>query len=259
MKWVNKEGLRTAGQKVLRFLDKQGFYIVLVVCLLAIGGVAIWASSSKNQQVVAKPDDVTNVIMQPEDDPWPDMAITDPESVDVTVDLASRTFEAATSSRPPAKTGSNKDDNVPASSQTVMAMLAPTSGEMGMTFAHDQLVYSKTLKQFTTHVGVDIACNEGDPVRASLAGTVEMVQEDPLLGYMVTLAHDNDTRTVYGSLQDIGLPAIGDKVERGDTIGLVGNTAKGEIEEGTHLHFEVYQGGVPIDPSVFFGSANEQE
>lgn len=259
MKWVKKQELRTAGEKVLRFLDKQGFYIVLVVCLLAIGGVAIWASSGKNEQIAGKPEDVTDVIMQTEDDPWPDMAIADPEAADVVIDLASRTFEAATSSRPPAKTSSGKDDSTPASSQTVMAMLAPTSGEMGMSFAHDHLVYSKTLKQFTTHVGVDIACNEGDPVRASLSGTVEQVVQDPLLGYMVTLAHDNDTKTVYASLQDTGLPAIGDKVERGDTIGLVGNTAVGEIEEGTHLHFEVHQGGVPIDPSVFFSTSSEQE
>lgn len=257
MKWDKKQQLRTVGEKVLRFLDKQGFYIVLVVCLLAIGGVAIWASSARNAQVASKsPDDVTDVIMQPEDDPWPAEANADPEAADVVIDLASRTFEAATSSRTPAKTSSN-DDGSTATSQTVVAMLAPTTGEMGMTFAHDQLVYSKTLKQFTTHVGVDIAATEGDPVRASLSGTVELVQQDPLLGYMVVLAHANDTKTVYGSLQEVGLPAVGDKVERGDTIGLVGNTAVAEIEEGTHLHFEVHQGGAPIDPSVFFASGDQ--
>lgn len=252
MKWVQKQGARAVRDKIMRFLDKQGFYIILVVCLLAIGGVAIWAGSNRQQMAKNPEEDVTDVVMQQGDDPWPDV------TMDVVTEVGPRTFDAAQATRTSTKSAT-KDQTTGQNAQAVMAMLAPTSGELGLPFASNQLVYSKTLKQWTTHVGVDIACNEGDLVRASLAGTVDKVEKNALLGYTVTLSHANDTKTVYANLQDIGLPTQGSKVERGDTIGYAGNTAVGEIEEGTHLHFEVYQGGVAIDPSVFFAPKSDQE
>ncbi|HUR95962.1 MAG TPA: M23 family metallopeptidase [Gemmatimonadales bacterium] len=94
------------------------------------------------------------------------------------------------------------------------------------------------------HPGVDIAVASGSIVRASGGGTVHQLGEDPEYGLFVLLDHPQDYQTMYGHLSRI-LVEPGASVAPGQVIGLTGNTGR---STAPHLHFEIRQKGVSLDP-----------
>jgi stage II sporulation protein Q len=100
--------------------------------------------------------------------------------------------------------------------------------------------------------GVDIATADDDAfeVTAALSGTVEEVKEDPLLGNVVSLTHENDVKTYYASLGDIAVKA-GDEVKQGDKLGVAGKNLFGK-DVGTHVHFQLRKDDKVVNPESFF-------
>lgn len=100
--------------------------------------------------------------------------------------------------------------------------------------------------------GVDIVAEDDEPfdVVASLSGTVSEVKEDPLLGNVVVVSHEDDVATYYASLEDIDVKAD-TTVKQGDTIGTAGKNLFGK-DSGTHLHFELRKDGQEVNPETFF-------
>jgi murein DD-endopeptidase MepM/ murein hydrolase activator NlpD len=94
------------------------------------------------------------------------------------------------------------------------------------------------------HPGLDIAVSVGSIVRASGGGTVHQMGEDPEYGFFVLLDHPDDYQTMYGHLSRI-LVEPGASVAPGQVIGLSGNSGR---STAPHLHFEIRQKGVSIDP-----------
>ncbi|HEX6061322.1 MAG TPA: M23 family metallopeptidase [Candidatus Limnocylindria bacterium] len=98
------------------------------------------------------------------------------------------------------------------------------------------------------HDGVDILAAAGTPIVAPARGRVVFVGQMMDGAEVVVLAHDNGLVSLYAHLQMGPLaPTIkaGDIVQAGDRIGAVGLTG---MTTGYHLHWAVYQGGLPIDP-----------
>ncbi len=88
------------------------------------------------------------------------------------------------------------------------------------------------------HNGVDIAAPVGTQLVAAAGGTVQVARSSGYnggYGRMIIIAHPNGTQTVYGHLSTVSVVA-GQKVVKGEAIGLSGNTGK---STGPHLHFEV--------------------
>jgi murein DD-endopeptidase MepM/ murein hydrolase activator NlpD len=94
------------------------------------------------------------------------------------------------------------------------------------------------------HPGLDIAVANGSVVRASGGGSVHQLGEDPEYGLFVLLDHPDDYQTMYGHLSRIVVQP-GASIAPGQVIGLSGNTGR---STAPHLHFEVRQKGVSIDP-----------
>ncbi len=94
------------------------------------------------------------------------------------------------------------------------------------------------------HLGLDIATNRGEPVSASAAGVVEKAEWSGDLGNMVEISHPSGYRTLYGHLEKV-LVKPGQKVSRGEHVGLVGSTGRAT---GPHLHYEVRLGDRPVNP-----------
>lgn len=141
------------------------------------------------------------------------------------------------------------------SAMATMAM--PTLGKIITPFAMDTLVYSKTLEQWNSHSGIDIAAELGTPVRAAMAGTVaEVRSNDPRLGIVVILDHGDGIQTIYGNLQSDKTVKKGDTIQKGQVIGAVGQTAPFEIEDPPHLHFEVVKDGKNINPEEYLPKLN---
>ena len=99
------------------------------------------------------------------------------------------------------------------------------------------------------HSGLDIGAQSGATIVASDGGTVSLAGVNGGYGNCVMIDHGNGYYTLYGHMSSIAV-SYGQVVSKGDTIGYVGSTG---ISTGPHLHFEIREGGVCIDPEQFFG------
>ena len=85
------------------------------------------------------------------------------------------------------------------------------------------------------HRGIDISVPENTPIVAPANGMVTLARWDGGLGNAVKINHGYGYETVYGHLNKI-LVHKGQRVKRGQTIALVGNTG---FSTGPHLHYQV--------------------
>lgn len=99
------------------------------------------------------------------------------------------------------------------------------------------------------HKGIDIAAPKGTSIFAADSGTVIMSQRYYDYGYCIMIQHSDGYITVYGHQSQL-LVSVGQKVEKGQLIGLVGRTGEAT---GNHLHFEVRVNGKVANPMNFFG------
>ena len=98
------------------------------------------------------------------------------------------------------------------------------------------------------HYGTDIAANPNESVLATLDGTVILSTYTAETGYLIEVQHNQDFVSVYkhcGSL----LKRVGDKVQAGEAIALVGNS--GTLTTGPHLHFELWHKGSAVNPEKY--------
>ncbi len=107
------------------------------------------------------------------------------------------------------------------------------------------------------HAGMDFVADIGKPVYATGNGTVEFAETDGSgYGIHVKINHGFGYLTLYGHLSELKCVA-GQKVKRGDLIGLVGSTGK---SVGPHLHYEVHKNGVPVNPvNYYFSDLSSEE
>lgn len=98
------------------------------------------------------------------------------------------------------------------------------------------------------HPYIDIAAPENTVVSAILNGTVIAAGWSDENGYTIQIQHDNNLISIYKHNSKL-LKKAGDKVSAGTPISLVGNT--GTLSSGTHLHFELWHKGEPINPAEY--------
>ncbi len=101
--------------------------------------------------------------------------------------------------------------------------------------------------RMTFHTGVDIIASAGTIVNAAAGGVVSQVAYVPEYGNIVDVDHDNGLTTRYAHLTR-GLVKVGDVVMKGQKIAIVGATGR---VTGPHLHFEVRENGIPLNPNKF--------
>lgn len=127
----------------------------------------------------------------------------------------------------------------------------PVEGEKIRSFAKDSLIYSETLEEWVTHLGIDIKADRTTVVNAAEAGTVSSIKNDPRYGLTVVIEHTNGFKTVYSNLLTTEFVLEGQVVEKGQAIGTVGNSASFEIVDEPHLHFEIIKDGENLDPNIY--------
>jgi murein DD-endopeptidase MepM/ murein hydrolase activator NlpD len=103
----------------------------------------------------------------------------------------------------------------------------------------ETLVYDRTMMDWRTHKGIDIASEMGAKVFAAATGTVEKIYDDQMMGTTVILYHGGGLRSIYRNLASTPAVSAGALVDMGDVVGAVGDTAIAEAGEVTHLHFEM--------------------
>lgn len=117
-------------------------------------------------------------------------------------------------------------------------------------FSDTELQENETLNQWEAHLAVDLT-SENSEVYSVLAGTVASVEYDYLNGYTVTIDHADGFQSIYSSLQEDVLVKEGDKVSAGQQIGSASDSAQGELDLGSHLHFTLMLNDDHVDPNDY--------
>lgn len=129
--------------------------------------------------------------------------------------------------------------------------IMPVDGEITKGFAKDNLIYSETLEEWIVHLGIDIKAERTSVVKAAEEGTISSIKNDPRYGLTVVIEHTNGYKSVYSNLLTTEFVTEGEKVEKGQSIGTVGNSAAFEIVDEPHLHFEITKDNVNVDPNIY--------
>jgi murein DD-endopeptidase MepM/ murein hydrolase activator NlpD len=108
------------------------------------------------------------------------------------------------------------------------------------------------LKEF--HNGLDICGRQGTPIIAPANGRVAKVGRNVYLGKYIRIDHGNGITTTYAHLHNYGV-SQGQDVQRGEVIGLMGNTGR---STGTHVHYLVEVDKSVVDPVRYILNAKEK-
>lgn len=223
--------LKTAYVRYDRFMEKQGFGIVLAVCVLVIVSSAIYTFHFREK--------------------WAQDTIV--------IENTSKAVDAQ-------EAQTLKEAQQLIASRNALATLAPTQAP----FVFDQPVegflerdysmlepqYFAAANYYRLHPGIDLQAEYGAIVHACADGRVVEVGQHPELGLCVRIQHDRGYEAVYAGLSDAGYVRKGDPVTRGQTIGHVGNGVLAEQDAQPHLHLEVWLNQTPVDPvELFLGIA----
>lgn len=277
---------RSIWSRIGDFLLGKGFYMVLLLCVMAIGGSGYYlyhlaSTGLEEEQAVSAPAEVeVETASQPVSDAEVNQELADAlaeaeaaadaaqaasevtQQAEAESDAAAETeqapaaetvqseaeSEAAAVEQPDAAQETVQPEALPEAEEAQTTFAPPVSGEAVAAFSDSELTYNAALEDWRTHNGVDLAAELGDPVSAVLDGEVLSVTEDALLGTTITLNHGDGLMTIYGNLAADVTVEQGDTVTAGETLGSVGDTAAGETNEGAWIHFAVEQDGVAVDP-----------
>ena len=224
--------------KFWAFMKKNAYIFILLLCVAAIVTTVIISVNNNNQTPVNGALDNQPDTENPGED-------TENPGEDT--------------ENPGEDTENPGEDTENPTPDTPIVFLMPTpSTSTGMEFSLTAGVYNETLKQWQTHMGIDFLVEEGASVAAVYDGTVESVTTTLMEGTKIVIAHDNGLKTVYGSLNsDVNVEA-GDEVKAGKIIGTAGSTALNESSMGAHLHFEVIDNGVYVNPVDYFEAESDK-
>lgn len=108
-------------------------------------------------------------------------------------------------------------------------------------------------KKWATHNGLDMAGWRNTPINSGGAGIVTRAGRNGAFGLFVEINHGNGFKTKYGHLSKVKVER-GEKVEANQLIGLMGSTGR---STSTHLHYEIWFNGKPIDPLKVLKAAKD--
>ena len=95
------------------------------------------------------------------------------------------------------------------------------------------------------HFGIDLVAKENARVSSVLNGTVVLSSWTYETGHVIGVQHDNGYFSLYKH-NSVILRSVGDFVSAGEHIAIVGDS--GNLSSGPHLHFELWQHGMPVNP-----------
>ena len=219
--------------RAINFIRKNIYYFIFLICLSVVTfiTVAIVVASRNNSPIVDGGGG--NVIENPSDTP-----------TDTPTDTPSDTPTDTPSDTPT----DNPSDKPTA---TVIVFDMPVNGTIIKDYVEAGVVYNQTLGVYTGHKAIDFSAQEGSSVVACYDGTIESIVSGKLEGTTVTIDHGNGLKSVYNSIEVSEDLNAGDLIKRGAVIGTVSTNNRKEFKDGAHLHFEVLENGVKVNPQKY--------
>jgi len=227
---------KKANKKTLNFFKKEGFYVILFVCLCIVATVAA-ITANNNKTLSSKQQASAGDVLKEQEKEYQG-ALQVKENAPKTITLKDV---------PNIKKVTTENLIAPVSKMVDAKFEKPVAnGLLARSYSKDvdQVIY-KTTGSYRTTLGIDIKSKLGEPVVAVMDGIVKEVGTDvqDQNGMMVIIDHQNGLVTKYSNLDEKILVKKGDKVTKKQQIAVVGNTSLNSYNEvyGDHLHFEVFQ------------------
>ena len=170
--------------------DKPAIALVLCFCMMALVSLFVVKANIDKVKNNMEGSNVTDVVKE---------KAVDVSRTDNIIDSADNTSDQESG------TSGNTDDQ-----ESTSEYIIPVSGEIIMGYSSDMPVYWKTLDQYMTHSGIDIAAPSGTSAAACAAGTVTKVWEDDRFGISAEISHGEGITSIYGNLARDGLAETGD-------------------------------------------------
>lgn len=129
----------------------------------------------------------------------------------------------------------------------------PVGGAVIVSFSDVTPVFSVTMNDYRTHLGVDIEAEEGEAVLSCATGVIGAVWDDPMMGKCLTVVHSGGAVSCFKGVYETLPEGIceGAWVEKGQVIAAVGSTALAEVAEESHVHYELTVDGKNVDPTEY--------
>ena len=226
MKWKQLSiKMKTAYAKYDRFMEKQGFGIVLAVCVMIILSSALVTyrlNTGRHYQSREIEYNVETGLQEAQ-------TLKEAQEVVMSKNTASMYPE-----------------------KTKLAFSAPVEGFLTRDFSVKEPIYFAAANYYRLHPAIDFLVEYGTPVRSVAEGRVNSVAREKELGLTGRIRHSDKYESVYAGLSDASYVKAGDPVIQGQTIGHSGNDVFAEKNDEPHLHFEVWLGKTPVDPVELF-------
>lgn len=244
------------------FMREKGFYFALLGCVLAAALTSAWAIRTMVSRMSRND---SSLLQQQEESPWqqqteepaPELApepATRPvegkkDDVPITdgPNAAQQQPSGGSSLQEPAEMQPEPEPSAEQSGAYVSGYGWPVQGGVSQGMSGDDLVYNKTLKDWRTHNGTDIACQPGAEVTASMGGKVTGLTNSGTFGTVVEVTDSEGRVWRYCGLAPQTAVGMDDTITTGQTLGTVG-TVEAEQGDGAHLHLEILQDGKYLDP-----------
>ena len=206
----------------------RGFFAMLMLCLIAVGGVALTTFSDSHEEPV----------LESEADPTssPTTLLTTTTAKPVAVTPATTTTVSTTTTEQTTTTAASSLFVLPLSNK----VLRPYS---------EQPVYNEVLNSYHVHTAVDFDGEEGQSIHPLANGTVTAVEDDALWGGSVTVDHGGGVISVYRGVDPTA--EVGDELTTDDFVGKLSDVPC-ECDLGPHLHMELYKDGKAADVTALF-------
>lgn len=225
-----------------KMLKEKGYYILLTLCILAVGisGTVFVTSAIRQNQAAQETLSIPATVSDPDKETKSNPQPQTPAS-----------SQASPSTQSPQTQPESQPQTGSAETASAEVTVAPVRGAVIGGYAMEALAYNDTTQDWRVHNGVDLAAAEGENVLAARSGTVTAVYDDESYGTTVVVQHDDGYTTHYCNLAEGPAVSAGQTVSAGDVIGVVGRTAVLEVGAEPHLHFAVFLDGAPVDPAEF--------
>ena len=236
--------------KVADFIKRNAYYLAFVLCLavLAVITIALVMTGSKDNSLQTGGGNQVEQDQNQNDQNQNDQTQNDQNQNDQ-------------NQNDQVQGGGNQDDegdneNEPTVSVIIFDM--PVSGgSIIKDYVGASVVYNQTLVLYSGHKAVDFGAEEGAEVYCAYDGTVESIEISKVNGTSITVDHGNGLKTVYNSIESVDNLEQGITLKKGDVIGYVSTNNKTEYLDGAHLHFEVWEEGVKVDPNKYLISEDK--
>ncbi|WP_251861551.1 M23 family metallopeptidase [Clostridium sp. Marseille-Q2269] len=239
--------------KKSNFFKKEGFYVVLFLCLCIVAAIAAITVKS-NSHVKREPIENNKSI---ENKKEKDSA----KAVEGNSKSYNNALEVKKEENKESEKEQNKQDEKNQQKEKETAKVSktensnfikPVEGNLARVYSEDPVFWNST-SSYRANLGLDIKAKLNAPICAIADGKVEKIVTSSQDGVKVIVNHQNGIKSIYANLNSKVKVAKGQQIKQGSVIGNVGRTTLRSAYEkyGDHLHFAMMKGNKYINPSKY--------